>query len=584
MTKRTMLLSFPRCSSSLLPISTSIMATGRWKSKRLYYTAAAAAALATSTSSSCHAAAFCAPRVVLKNNPQYVAGTLDSSITTRFSTTTAINDTPVTSFRRTAEEVEMTNDALAMIEQAIHAVNPTTAIQRHVGVDTDGILTIHNNDDTDQCYSANDYDKVVLVAFGKASSAMAAACVEQLQQHEGGAWSNIPLEGVVIVKDDHATAEEETILAKFGIVLQEASHPVPDERSVAGARAIRELVVSSTKTKRTLLLCCISGGGSSLFCEPIAPLTLYHLQATNEALLASGLGITDMNVIRKRCDANKGGKLLQHAIGNSTTSTLVTLVLSDIIGDPLDLIASGPTVPDSSQLGDAWRLVQSNPVLKASLPEAVQMVIKDAHDQEENAAGGIGATTAALHNTVLVGNNALAVQAAAEEAERRGYHTVVLGTRMEGETKHVAGVYTSMAQHIATSTEGGAKFVIAKRPAALIAGGETTVTLPPTNTGKGGRNQELAIAAALQFHQLGLRNVVLASVGTDGTDGPTDAAGAVVDGGTIHRLAGSAEEALQQHNGYPYLDQIEEEDGHSPLIKTGPTGTNVADVCVTLIR
>jgi glycerate-2-kinase len=480
----------------------------------------------------------------------------------------------------------MTNDALAIVEQAIHAVNPTTAIQRHVGVDSDGILTIHNNDGTAQCYSATDYDKVVLVAFGKASSAMAAACVQQLQHQESGAWRNIPLEGVVIVKDDHATAEEEAILTKHGIDVQEASHPVPDERSVAGARAIRELVVSSTKTERTLLLCCISGGGSSLFCEPIAPLTLDHLQATNEALLASGLDITDMNVIRKRCDANKGGKLLQYATANSTTTTtLVTLVLSDIIGDPLDLIASGPTVPDSSQLGDAWRLIQSNPALKASLPEAVQTVIKDAHDQEESATGSdIDATTKAPHNTVLVGNNALAVQAAAEEAERRGYHTIVLGTRMEGETKDVAGVYTSMAQHIAaTAADGSTQFALAKRPAALIAGGETTVTLPPNNTGKGGRNQELAVVAALQFHQLGLRNVVLASVGTDGTDGPTDAAGAVVDGGTINRLTGSAEEALQQHNGYPYLDQMEE-DGHSPLINTGPTGTNVADVCVTLIR
>jgi glycerate 2-kinase len=425
----------------------------------------------------------------------------------------------------------------------------------------------------DRVYNVQDFDKILLLAFGKASSAMATACVQQLREHEQ--WRNLPMNGLVIIKDDHATQEESELLKECGINLQGASHPVPDQRSVDGARGIMQLARDEA-TDKTLVLCCISGGGSSLFCEPLPPLLLRELQLTNSILLASGLSITDMNVIRKRLETGKGGKLAAAVY----PATLVTLVLSDILGDPLDLIASGPTVPDSSSPHDAWRLIESNPVLRDELPKAVLQVIRQ---QVEDNDGPLDPSHAVFVNTatVLVGNNELAVLAAADEAKRRGYNPVILGTRVEGEARHVAGMLAAVAQHI-----GGA-YSMTSRPAALIAGGETTVTLPSNTdkTGKGGRNQELALAASMRLNDLGLRNVVLASVGTDGTDGPTDAAGAVVDGGTIRRLPGSANEALQQHNAYPYFKQIEVgEGGHCPLIITGPTGTNVADVCVTLIR
>ena len=468
---------------------------------------------------------------------------------------------------RTPEEVEMTRDALAIVQQAIQAVDPSNAVQQYMRVDPmTGVLQIEEHQ-----YHAGDYDNVLLLAFGKASSAMATACVQQLQQHD--TWTGIPMKGVVIVKDDHGTEEEYKVLQTSGIEIQPASHPVPDQRSVDGARRIIQLAQEEA-TVRTLVMCCISGGGSSLFCEPQPPLSLEALQQTNSVLLASGLSITDMNVIRKRLETGKGGKLAVAV----HPATLVTLILSDILGDPLDLIASGPTVPDQSTPQDAWRLIQSNPVIRNGLPRDVLDLIQE---QVEEDNGPLDASHAVFEKaaTVLVGNNELAVVAAADEAKRRGYNPVILGTRMEGEAQHVAGVYTAMAQHI------GGDYSMAQRPAALIAGGETTVTLPPNNSGKGGRNQELALAAAMQLQDMGLRNVVLASVGTDGTDGPTDAAGAVVDGGTVQRLPGSAEEALQQHNAYAYLQQVEEgEDEHCPLIKTGPTGTNVADVCVTLIR
>jgi glycerate-2-kinase len=472
---------------------------------------------------------------------------------------------------RTEEECQMTTDALEIVKEAIRAVNPSNAVKRHVRVVTsNGMLQIGAGSGNDQTYKDKDFDSVLILAFGKASSAMATACVQQLRHHDQ--WRNLPMNGLVIIKDDHATREESEVLIDCGIHMQDASHPVPDQRSVDGARRIMQLAREATE--KTLVLCCISGGGSSLFCEPLPPLSLRELQLTNSLLLASGLSITDMNVIRKRLETGKGGKLAAAVY----PATLVTLVLSDILGDPLDLIASGPTVPDSSTPHDAWRLIESNPVLRDQLPKAVLQLIRKQVEYDD---GPLDPSHAVFSRatTVLVGNNELAVLAAADEAQRRGYNPVILGTRVEGEARHVAGFMAAMAQHI-----GGA-YSAALRPAALIAGGETTVTLPPNNSGKGGRNQELALAAAMRLHDLGLRNVVLASVGTDGTDGPTDAAGAVVDGGTVQRLRGSADEALQQHNAYPYLKQIEDgEDGHCPLIITGPTGTNVADVCVTLIR
>ena len=463
----------------------------------------------------------------------------------------------------------MTLDALAIIQEAIQAVNPSNAIKRHVHVDPlTGILQI-----ADLTYMPHDFDDVLLLAFGKASSAMATACVQQLKGHE--LWKNKPMQGVVIVKEDHGTDEEFKLLQDCGIDVQEASHPVPDQRSVDGARRILQLARDrAAATTKTFVICCISGGGSSLFCEPQHPLSLQDLQQTNSILLASGLSITDMNVIRKRLETGKGGKLAAAVY----PSSLVTLVLSDILGDPLDLIASGPTVPDQSTPDDALRLIQRNPILHNQLPKAVIDLIQR-QVQDDNKPLDASHPVFANASTRLVGNNELAVLAAADEAKRRGYNPVVLGTRIEGEARHVAGVLTAMAQHI-----GGA-YSMVQRPAALIAGGETTVTLTPNSAGKGGRNQELALAAAMQLDHLGLRNVVLASAGTDGTDGPTDAAGAVVDGGTIRRLPGSAEDALRRHDAYPYLKQVEMgEDLHSPLIMTGPTGTNVADVCAILVR
>jgi glycerate-2-kinase len=242
---------------------------------------------------------------------------------------------------------------------------------------------------------------------------------------------------------------------------------------------------------------------------------------------------------------------------------------------------------DMSTCEDAWDLVQGNMPLQSSLSPAVLKVLKEGLQEED-------VPLEVFHKceTVVVGNNELSVMAVAEEVQRLGYHPVILSTHMEGEAHHVAGVYTAMAHELARQRchhhPDNVPFSMAKLPAAIIGGGETTVTFlagEGEKTGRGGRNQELALAAALSFKRLSLRNVVLCSVGTDGTDGPTDAAGAVVDGGTVDRLGRKEEEAeraLQHHDAYTYFQRGPGSNGS--FVMTGPTGTNVADVCVTLIQ
>lgn len=494
---------------------------------------------------------------------------------------------------KTPEESKMTNDSLDIVNKAIQAIDPIFAIQQnlhHVSEDrfqiglppstttNPGAVNDSNGHRPNEMamIELGKYDKIVLVAFGKASSAMATAVLDRLLES-----SELPeLSGLVIAKDGHATEQEISKLKSHHIRVMEASHPVPDERSVQAAEDLLDLVRTSA-SDRTLVIACISGGGSALFCAPHPKLTMKDLQDCNTALLQSGWNIQEMNVVRKRLESGKGGRLAAAAFPGQ----IVSLILSDVLGDPLDLIASGPTVPDTSTWQDAWELVNQSLPEETTLPDSVMQLLQDGKN------GKITDSPAADHPVfenscnLVVGNNALAVSAAAEHARALGYHPVVLGTQLQGEACQVAQVLVSLAQHL--RQESRMPYPMAyKFPIALVAGGETTVSIPSQSEGKGGRNQELALAAAISLNKAQLRQIVLTSVGTDGNDGPTDAAGAVVDGGTIERLNGegkSATEALQMHNAYPYLEQ-EDKTGHSPLIKIGPTGTNVADICLVLIH
>ena len=509
----------------------------------------------------------------------------------RYLSTTTLSISSSSS-EQTENERQMTDDALQILAKAIKSVNPRTAIQKCLSSGKDGGLVVTDPaSKRKMSYKREDYDEVVIVSFGKASSTMALTSAQIMSE----AWPDVDISGVTIVKDNHATEEETNKLPNiYNVHIREASHPIPDERSVSATQEVLELLRSKAND-RTLVLCCISGGGSALLTSPRPPLTLDDIAETNTCLLGSGMSIDKMNVIRKRLDEAKGGRLAAHAAYPSKT---ISLILSDVVGDPLDLIASGPTVPDSSSWQEAFDLISEYGLDRGGeyeLPakvldmmhQGLRGEIEDSPDGDHPAFAVEGYT-----ENMLVGNNERAVISAAYEAENLGYNPVVLGCTIEGEASDVAGVYTSLAEHLMKQrqvAESPMAYSFGKIPAAIIAGGETTVTLDPTISGKGGRNQEIGLVAALNLQAKGLRDVVVASAGTDGTDGPTDAAGAVVDGGTIYRIEEAAEgevclsgkEALSAHDAYTFLEM--DPSGKS-LIRTGPTGTNVADVCVVLVK
>jgi hydroxypyruvate reductase len=306
------------------------------------------------------------------------------------------------------------------------------------------------------------------------------------------------------------------------------------------------------------VLCVISGGGSALLTLPAV--SLHDLQKTTDALLRCGANINEINTVRKHLDQVKGGGLAKLA----APATLVTLVLSDVVGNPLDAIASGPTVPDTSTWADA-RDVFDRYGLWNQVPESVARHFRQGGTDTPKPGDPLFEHT----QTVIVGSNLLACQAAAAEASSLGFPSMVLTTFVEGEAREVAQVLAGFLREVSASG------LPLPRPCCLIAGGETTVTI--RGNGKGGRNQELALAAALKLKDV--PGVLLASVGTDGNDGPTDAAGAWVDGETLARAAEKeldANKALADNDSYTFFDAL------GQLIKTGPTNTNVNDVYVLL--
>jgi len=342
-----------------------------------------------------------------------------------------------------------------------------------------------------------------------------------------------------------------------------AGHPVPDEAGVAGTQ--RQLELVQDLDPNALVICLFSGGGSALLPAPAPGLTLAEKQDTTRLLLACGATIDEINALRKHLSAVKGGLLARAA----APARVLGLMLSDVIGDPLDTIASGPTHPDSTTFSDCLELVDRYN-LRRELPGQVRQRLEDGSQGQIPETPKLSDPCFAQTENLVIGNSTMAIAAATERARTLGYEVLVLTSRLQGEAREAAAALASIAQEVATANRPIA------RPACIIAGGETTVTL--RGDGKGGRNQELALAAAL--HLDGWSTITLLSGGTDGTDGPTDAAGALVDGKTLTRARAQDLEArtfLDRNDSYSFFKTLND------LVVTGPTGTNVMDLQIILI-
>jgi hydroxypyruvate reductase len=382
--------------------------------------------------------------------------------------------------------------------------------------------------------------RVLVVGCGKASGAMAAALEAELADRIA--------DGLVVVKDGY-------LVPTRRVRLVEAGHPVPDPRGEAAARALRELVAGATVDDLVIVL--ISGGGSALAPSPAPPITLEEKRAVTRLLLGAGATINELNAVRKHLSLFKGGQLARAA----APARVVTLVLSDVIGDPLDVIASGPTAPDRSTFGDAVEVLQRRGVWEATPPAVRERLEAGVRGEvDETPKPGDPALARVEHR--VIGNNALVTDAAVACATSLGYRPTLLTRALEGEARNVARDLVARAAALAP-------------PACLVAGGETTVTV--RGRGRGGRCQELALAAALAIE--GRRHLTVLAGGTDGTDGPTEAAGGLVDGDTVHRLTVASIDgraALDANDANPALA------ASGDLLVSGPTCTNLLDLYIVL--
>ncbi len=397
----------------------------------------------------------------------------------------------------------------------------------------------------DRSYDLRRYRRALVVGAGKASAPMAAAVEEVL------AGAGLAVEGLVNVRYGYTAPTTR-------VRIREAGHPIPDAAGLEGTREIAALLGDADE--RDLVVCVISGGGSALLTLPAEPLTLADLQAATSALLRSGATIGEVNAVRKHVDDVKGGGLARLA----SPATVVALVLSDVVGNPLDAIASGPTVPDTATWADAVAVLERYGLWRDTPPALAERLRAGASGRLPETPK-VGDPLFERVQTVVVGSNLTACQAAAVEAERLGLKSLILTSYVEGEAREAARVLAAFLREVDASGHP------LPRPCCLVAGGETTVTV--RGGGTGGRNQELALAATWPLR--GLRDVLLASVGTDGSDGPTDAAGAVVDGGTLDRAATLGLDAprhLRENDSYVFFERL------GDLLRTGPTNTNVDDL------
>lgn len=441
----------------------------------------------------------------------------------------------------------MRSDAKRLFEIAVQRINPEAAVKRFVRLSGNRLL-LGPEGASETELAIDSFEHVYVIGAGKASGSMAKALEEMLDGRIHG--------GLVVVK--YGFAEPLQFLQ-----IIEAGHPLPDQQGVQAARRIMEIMERAGE--KDLVFSLISGGGSALLPLPAGGISLSEKQAITKMLLECGAAIGEINAVRKHISALKGGQMARAAF----PATTVNLMLSDVVGDRLDVIASGPFVPDPTTFQDACSTIQKYRLIVPSsieehLEKGLHGKLKETPKSGDPVFGRVG--------NFVIGSNIQALEAAEEEAERLGYKTLILSSMVEGETREVAHVHTAIAKEILKSGRP------IPCPACIITGGETTVTI--RGTGIGGRNQEFCLASAIDIFGLPQR-VVIASAGTDGNDGPTEAAGAIVDPLTCLRGKKEGLDAgsfLENNDSYSFLERT------GDLLFTGPTRTNVMDVRFMLLR
>lgn len=407
-------------------------------------------------------------------------------------------------------------DAIRIINNSIESVLPDKAVKEEIE-------------------KLNFNDSVYLVAIGKAAWRMAKAAKDSL--------GDKIKDGIVITKYGHSKGKIE------GLKIYEAGHPIPDENTINSTKKVVELVMNLGQEDTILFL--VSGGGSALFELPVEGISLEELKKVTDLLLKSGANIVEINTIRKRLSQVKGGKFAKLV----EPAKIYSLVLSDVLGDRLDSIASGPAYPDSTTVKDVEEIIDK---YKLNLSEHVINALKKETPKELNNV-----------ETRIIGSVSKVCESAEKIAKSLGYNTLILTTTLNCEAKEAGSFLASIAREVKEKNRP------LKKPCAVILGGETVVHVK--GEGLGGRNQELVLSAAKGI--VNYEDIVIVSVGTDGTDGPTDAAGGIVDGMTVKKLIEKnidIEDTLNNNDSYHALQSI---DG---LVITGPTGTNVNDLTFIL--
>ncbi|RLE61135.1 MAG: glycerate kinase [Thermoprotei archaeon] len=436
--------------------------------------------------------------------------------------------------------------ALTLILEGIRAADPEKAIKNYVSVTEDKILL---KDGT----SIELPSKIYVVGGGKATGGMAKAIEEIFGEKIS--------KGLISVPEDIVDQVRENLLI---IEVVGATHPKASEKSVEAGKKIVD--VAKQADEDTLLITLISGGGSALMEYPAEGVTIQDIGEISIQLMKAGADIFELNTVRKHLSRFKGGWLAKHAY----PAKVLTLMISDVVGDRMDTIASGPTVPDPTTFKDAWYILEKYSLTEKAPKNAVEYIKKGLKGEVPETPKPGDKVFDKVFNRI-VASNIISLQAMKNKAASMGYNVTILTSMIEGEAREVGKVVASIAKEIQKTGNP------IPSPAVVLMGGETTVTV--RGSGKGGRNQELALSASIQIK--GIEGVAIASVGSDGRDGPTDVAGAIVDGTSVlkaEKLGLDPEKFLADNNSYGFFEKV---GGH---VKTGYTGTNVNDLIVIVVE